>query len=101
MTWRVGLGPKLPGPTVAGLPGVQLVVGAEDEAEVAVAQPVGDQFVEAVLDDRDLTAVEPLDLVLVDVGTDHVVTQVGEAGSGGETDVPGPDDGEARHEPRG
>jgi hypothetical protein len=29
MTWRVGLGPKLPGPTVAGLPGVQLVVGAE------------------------------------------------------------------------
>lgn len=29
LTWRVGLGPKLPGPTVAGLPGVQLVVGAE------------------------------------------------------------------------
>jgi hypothetical protein len=29
VTWRVGLGPKLPGPTVLGLPGVQLVLGAE------------------------------------------------------------------------
>jgi hypothetical protein len=29
LTWRAGLGPRLPGPTVMGLPSVQLVLGAE------------------------------------------------------------------------
>ena len=52
----------------------------EDEA-------FGDDVGQAFLDDRDLTPAQPLDAVLVDVGADDVVTEVGQAGTGGEADV--------------
>jgi hypothetical protein len=48
--------------------------------------------VEARLVDRDLALAQALDLGLVDVGADHVVAVVGEAGGGDEAHIPGSDD---------
>jgi hypothetical protein len=42
-----------------------------------------------------VTAVEHVDLALVDVTADHVMAEVSEACAGGETDVPGTDHTEA------
>jgi hypothetical protein len=42
--------------------------------------------------DRDLAALQQLDLALVDVEAQHVVADVGEAGAGDEADVAGSDD---------
>jgi len=54
-----------------------------------------------MLDDRDLTAAEALDLGAVDVAAHHLVTKMREARSGGEADVSGADDGDASHGPKG
>ena len=51
--------------------------GAEHEVQPARAQPVGDEVLETGLDDRDLAAVQSLDLLGDDVGTDDVVTRDG------------------------
>ena len=56
------------------------------------ARAAADDLVQAVLDDRDLTPVEQVDLVGVDVGAGHLVTELREAGAGRETDVAGPHD---------
>ena len=58
------------------------------------ADALVDEPVEAVLDDRDLPGRQPGHLLDVDVGADHVVTEVGEAGAGRQPDVSGPDDGD-------
>ena len=61
-------------------------------------QPLGrltlsrDHLGEARLVDRDLAAVEPVDLGLVDVDAGHVVAAVGEAGAGDQADVAGAND---------
>ena len=60
-------------------------------------EPFAHEVVEAGLEDRDLAALEALDLVGVDVGADHVVADVGEAGAGGEPDVARPDDSDLAH----
>ena len=73
------------------------VLGAEHELEPTVVQPFPHEVVEPGLEDRDLAALEALDLVGVDVGADDVVADVGEAGAGGEPDVPGADDSDLAH----
>ncbi len=83
-----------------GLGGGRL--GAEHEVEPSCGTGVADDLIEAVLDDRDPPAVEQLDLALVDVTADDVVSEVGETGTRGESDVAGADDAEtdrwgARH----
>ena len=50
-----------------------------------------------MLDDRDLAGRQPGDLVRVDVRADHLVPEVGEAGTGREAHVAGSDDGDPRH----
>ena len=73
------------------------VGGAEHELEPTRAEPLVDEAVEAVLDDRDLARRQPRDLVGIDVGADHLVAEVGEAGTGREAHVAGSDDGDPRH----
>ena len=53
---------------------------------------LGDQLLEAGLVDRDLAALEALDLVGVDVDAPDLVAELGEAGRGDEADVAGADD---------
>ena len=50
---------------------------------------VADHFLEAGLVDRDLAALEPVDLGAVDVDASDVVAAVGEAGAGDQSDVAG------------
>ena len=50
------------------------------------------QLGEAGLVDRDLAAVQALDLVRVDVDAPDLAAELGEAGGGDEADVAGPDD---------
>ena len=68
----------------------------DDEPQPPVVDALGDQLVQAMLDDGDLAGRQPLDLVRVDVAADDVVAEVGEACPGGQPDVAGADDGEAR-----
>ena len=72
----------------------------DHEAQPPGPQTLLDEPVEPVLDDRHLTGGQPGDLVGVDICAHHLVTEVGEAGAGGQTDVPGPDDGDSRHAPK-
>jgi len=69
----------------------------DDEPESAGGEALGDEFVEAVFDDRDLAAPQTLDLLGVDVGAHDGVAEVGEARAGGESDVSGSDDCDSGH----
>jgi len=69
--------------------------GADAELEPAGGGAFGDEVGEAGFEDADLASLEAFDLGDVDVGADDAVAEVGEAGGGGEADVPGPDDGDA------
>ena len=64
----------------------------------------GDELGQAGLVDRDLAALEALDLVGVDVDAPDLVAELGEAGRGDEADVAGADDADgfarAAHERR-
>ena len=72
----------------------------DDELEPAVAHRLPDDVVEPGFDDGDLAPLEPGDPLGVDVGAHHLVADVGEAGAGGQADVPTADDGDlARHCP--
>ena len=66
--------------------------GAEHELEPAGGPGGRDDLGQPLLDDGDLTPVEQVDLVGVDVGADHVVTELRQTGTRRETDVAGPDD---------
>ena len=59
-----------------------------------------DQLGEARLVDRDLAAPQRLDPLGEDVTDDDGVAEVGEAGAGDETDVPGTEDGDPLKEER-
>ena len=95
------------GGTVAALGGghaqvVELALGdglggAEHEAQPTGLQALAHQLLEAGLEDGDLPPRQPLHLLGDDVGADHVVAQMGEARTGRETDVPGPDDRDVGH----
>ena len=61
--------------------------GTDDEPQATAGDGVGDDLVEPVLDDRDLPRLEPRHLVGVDVATDDVEPEMGEAGSGREPHV--------------
>src|SRR5581483_11934257 len=65
--------------------------------DVAGLEPTLDQFFEAGLEDRDVAAAQPLDLLGDDVGARDLVADVRQVRPGGETDVPGPDDRDAAH----
>src|SRR5690606_2324400 len=79
--------------------------GTDAEAQAASGDGVVHDLGETVLDDRDLTAAEPLDLLRIDVGAGDVVADVGKASAGGEADVAGTDHSEhgartfVRHRP--
>src|SRR5262249_27092572 len=73
------------------------VDSADDEGQPATVEAVGDQVVEASLDDRHLTALKTGDLVRVDVGADHVVTEMSKTTTRRQTDVSSADDGDATH----
>jgi hypothetical protein len=62
------------------------------EAQPSFADVLADDLVEAGLVDRDLALVEGVDLLDVDIDTDHVVAEVGEAGAGHEAHVARSDD---------
>ena len=66
-----------------------LVLGREREA--SLLHVALDQLLEAGLVDRDLAAFELRDLLRVDVGTDHLHAELGEARPGDEADVAGAD----------
>ena len=66
-------------------------------------QPLGldvalDQLGQPRLVDRDLAAVEGVDLLLVDVDAGHVVAALGEAGAGDQADVTGADHGDLHNQ---
>ena len=58
-------------------------------------EPLGEQLGQAVLEDRHLALLQPGDPLGVDVGADHLVTEVREAGRRGQADVPRADDRDA------
>ena len=66
--------------------------GAQHELEPTGGAGGGDDLGQPFFDDGDLTAVEQVDLVGVDVGAGHVVTQLRQTGPGRETDVARPHD---------
>ncbi len=70
------------------------VAGTEDERELPGPQALVDEVVEASLEDGDLTSAERFDLLGDHVGAHDVVAEVGQAGAGGQTDIPGSDDGD-------
>ena len=72
--------------------------GTHDKAQASVLKALVDEVVQARFEDRDLASLQPLDLVFVDVGTDHVVPDVGEASTGGEAHIPGADDSDPAHD---
>ena len=57
------------------------------EGQAALLDVVGDQLVEARLVDRDLAALQALDLAGVLVDADHVVAEIGKAGAGDQADI--------------
>ncbi len=67
------------------------------EPEASVLQALAHEVVEARLEDGDLAPLQPGHLLLVDVGADHVVADVGEARPGGEADVAGADHRDLAH----
>src|SRR6185312_883562 len=60
--------------------------------EVQAIAVLGHQVGQARLVDRDLAALQALDLGGVDVDAPHLVAELGEAGRGDEADVAGADD---------
>ena len=64
------------------------LVDARREAQPLLARVAPDHLLEAGLVDRDLPAVEPLDLRLVGVDADDIVPRLGETGSGHQPDIP-------------
>ena len=64
--------------------GLREVRGEGEAAGEAVAV---DQYVEAGLVDRDFAALQRLDLALVLVDADHLMSKVGEAGAGDKPDI--------------
>jgi hypothetical protein len=80
---------------LAGLHGLGRVGG---EGEALLLHVVLDHLLQARLVDRDLAALEGLDLGFVVVDADDVVAAFGEAGSGDQTDVAGADDSDAHGE---
>ena len=69
-----------------------LALDAEFEAQPAGGAAGRDQLGQALFEDRDLTVVEALDLVGVDIAADDIGTEMGECGAGGQTDVTRADD---------
>ena len=59
--------------------------GAQDEAQPTGTQTIGHEVLQTRFDDRDLTAIQPIDLVRYDVGTDDVVAEMRETGGGRQT----------------
>jgi hypothetical protein len=68
-----------------------------DEAQLPAAQTFTHELLEPRLDDRHVTLGEGVDLGVVDVATDDRVPELGQAGSGGQADVTGADDGNVAH----
>ena len=68
------------------------VAAPEHELEPAGGPGGRDDLGQAFFDDGDLTAVEQVDLVGVDVGAGHLVTELRQTGPGRETDVARPHD---------
>ena len=64
-------------------------IGGESQAAAGDVAP--DHVLQTGLVDGDAAAVEGLDLAGIDVQTHHVVADLGEAGTGDEADVAGPD----------
>ncbi len=62
---------------------------ADDELEPSARDAGGDELGQSVLEDRHLALAQPSDAIGVDVGTRHVVAEVGQAGRGRETHVAG------------
>ena len=62
-----------------------LQVGGEGQA--AFARVLGDEFGQARLEDRDLAAVERLDLGRILVDAADVVAEIGKAGAGDQADI--------------
>ena len=62
---------------------------AKDELDTAQCAVFVDEPFEAFLDDRNSPTVEHIDLTLVDVATHYVVTEMGEARTGGQADITG------------
>ncbi len=71
--------------------------GAHGEAQPPPVDPLAHQLEEAQLDDRDLAAVQQLDLGGVDVGAVDAMADVSQERAGGEADVAGSDDGHISH----
>ena len=64
----------------------------DDERQPLRREALRDERGQAVLEDRHLALAQPGDPLGVDVGAHDLVTEMGEAGRGGEPDVAGPDD---------
>ena len=73
--------------------------GADDELEPACGEALLDQLGQTELEDGNLALLQARDPLGVDVGAEDVVPEMGEAGRGGEPDVPGPDDGDPHETP--
>ncbi len=72
--------------------------GADHKPELARPEALVDQPVEALFHDRDLTGAETRYLRFIDVGTDDVVAQMGEAGPRGQSDITGTNNGDRGHQ---
>ena len=68
-----------------------------DERQSAAVETRPQELLEPGLEDRHLAPRESLHLARVDVGADHVVPEVGEAGTRRQPDVPRADDGNRAH----
>src|SRR5262249_34053013 len=63
--------------------------GVDGELQATGLAIVGDEFLEARLEDRDLAGFEPRDLGRVDIEANDVVADFGEAGARDEADIAG------------